>query len=84
MSLPRCRRCHRVLKDPESINIGFGRTRFEKIRGKDLSKSMIEPHSRSRVKVVKKRKINKDNMSIFDLIDENLIEGVESGEKNAK
>ncbi len=34
--------------------------------------------------MVKKRKINKDNMSIFDLIDENLIEGVESGEKNAK
>lgn len=84
MSLPRCRRCHRVLKDPESISIGFGKTCFEKTTGKAAHKSMRKPRSGVIVNGATKRKYKDNNMSIFDLISENQIEEVRNDEEMAK
>lgn len=47
MALPRCKRCHRVLRDPESISVGFGKTCFEKTVGKKIGrKGILRANSR--------------------------------------
>lgn len=36
MSAPRCKRCHRILKDAASITCGLGPTCFSKLTGRSL------------------------------------------------
>ena len=49
MSLPRCNRCHRVLKDAASIAVGLGPTCFAKVTGKPLPRQN-EPQAPSSTK----------------------------------
>lgn len=39
MSKERCRRCHRRLKTPEAVAIGFGSSCYKKLFGKALKKT---------------------------------------------
>lgn len=39
MSYQRCNRCHRKLKTPESMEIGFGSACYKKLFGKTLKQS---------------------------------------------
>ncbi len=79
MTLPRCRRCHRVLRDPDSIGIGFGKTCFEKVTGKKIGKQGVlwanSRNSKSRQKLRNRQK----NMNIFEIMGE-----VKESEVNAK
>ena len=73
-----------MLKDPESISIGFGKTCFEKTTGKAAHKSMRKPRSGATVNRVAKRKYKDNNVSIFDLLNENQTEEVCEDEEREK
>lgn len=40
MADSRCRRCHRKLKTPEAIEVGFGSVCYKKLFGKPLKQSI--------------------------------------------
>lgn len=70
MTIPRCRRCHRVLRDPDSIGIGFGRTCFEKTTGRKIGKQgVLRANSRSS-KSKRKPESCQKNMNIFEFLEE--------------
>ena len=54
MSIVRCARCNRVLKDTDCIHSGYGRSCYKKVFGKSISKGK---------KIVKLRSYRPSNIS---------------------
>ena len=62
MALPRCKRCHRVLKDPESVSSGFGPSCRRKLFG-----AKKKPRQQKNIKVSSPGRLPKhgpDTMSL--------------------
>ncbi len=61
--MSRCRKCHRPLRDPEIMKIGYGKTCYKKLFGKAIK--IKSPH-RFKIHEVGEVLLPEGQMTIFD------------------
>lgn len=72
----RCGRCHRVLKDPSCIEVGFGRTCFKKATGKPFpgkKRASISNGGKSNIKAARPRKPREKEASANITFDDMIL-----------